>query len=478
MSYKEGMLNVSEPADVPLRKGGLGMKMRASAVGHLQWIFLVLLVTALLAGCGPEMTPAVADTQSAPEAAGLSPITGAPAFQSPLPTPTLPSRPGRPPGAPPFCAFPGGAPPDANAPSRLDAFVFSEPQVVLTSTIGIEIAEWLPNSQRLLIVRGASIETFDAVTGSRQQYAQLQSAPGWPPFWLSESEAVAYRDWEFTDKERGKARWDLWVSTGPSAQAQRAVQGLFEFGISVAPDGSLLRFSRTPQQLLPLPATVRRFFHEMVIPIDLTDLLYPKYGIPIPEGYRPREFQVTRRPDGSQLALYANPYLYLVNVNTQFICEVDLGRGREGLPRFPLAAQWSPNGRYLAMITTAQFPGDLVRFSEVTVLDTVIGDQRQLPLEGDAQEIDWAPDSRHLLVLSMLDKSQWRPVQKLFVADTWTDKSREVSPEHIFGGGTGFNLQMAWSPDGRKVAVKCPLWPEGQAIAEDRICLITVEIQP
>lgn len=454
------------------------MTMRASAVCHPEWILLALLFTALLAGCGPEMTPAAVNTQVAPEVKSLPPITSAPAFQSPLPTPTSPSKPGRPPNAPPLCEFPGGASPDSSAPSGLDAFVFAEPQVVLTSTIGIEIAEWLPDNQRLLIVRGASIETFDVVTGSRQQYAQLRSAPGWPPFWLSESEAVAYRDWEFIDKERGQVRWDLWVSTGSSVQAQRAVQGLFESDISIAPSGSLLRFSLTPQQLPSLPDTARQFFHEMVISIDLSDLLYPKYGIPIPEGYRPREFQVARRPDGSQFALYANPYLYLVDVNTQFTCEVDLGRGREGLPRFPLAAQWSLDGRYLAMITTAQFPGDLVRFSEVTVLDTVTGGQKQLPLEGDAQEIDWAPDSRHLLVLSMLDKSQWRPVQKLFVADTWTDKSREVLPEHIFGGGTGFNLQMAWSPDGQKVAVKCPLWPEGQAIIEDRICLITVEIQP
>lgn len=240
------------------------------------------------------MTPAAVDTEPTPDVVVSTSVSEASTLQSPLPTPTLPSKPGRPPGTPSLCEFPGGSPPESGAPVRLDTFIFSEPQVVLTSTIEIEIAEWLPDNQRLLIVRGASIETFDVVTGSRQQYAQLQSAPGWPPFWLSESEAVAYRDWEFTDKERGQVRWDLWVSTGPSAQAQRAVQGLFEFGISVVPDGSLLRFSRTPQQLLPLPATARRFFHEMVIPIDLSDLLYPKYGIPVPEGYRRREFQVAR----------------------------------------------------------------------------------------------------------------------------------------------------------------------------------------
>jgi len=401
---------------------------------------------------------------------------------SPLPTPPPPGV--RPPEAPPFCTFAGESTAETAPPeSLLDRFVFSEPTVVLTNAIGMDIAGWLPDSQQLLIARShpdtleQSIETFDSQTSQLQLYA-YQKNSGRPPMWSSDFKSVIYLDWEFVDQKQGIAQWDLWISPGPPENAFKVVEGLTAMSVvGVDPNGVLIRATASSESLPKLPDKTSHFFREVVLPTDPAVLIYPKSAVGTINTYTPLEFSTSRQLNGTLIALYADPYLYLLNDQTDTICEVNLGQVNK-LPRWPYVTQWSPNGRYLAMITTASLPGSLVSFNELTLLDTETGKLQQLPIEGYIQEIDWASDSRHILMQVLLDQSMLPPIQRLFLLDTMSGQVSKVLPDFQVGGGTGTNFQMAWSPDGTQIAVKCPVWPTNMAIIEDRICLIAVEMKP
>lgn len=100
----------------------------------------------------------------------ISPLLpGDAAFVSPI-SPSIGSRPS---DAPPFCTFTDKTESETViTQSMLESFAFSKPTIVLTNTAGIDIAEWLPNNQQLLIARShpdmleQSIETLDIQTSS------------------------------------------------------------------------------------------------------------------------------------------------------------------------------------------------------------------------------------------------------------------------------------------------------------------------
>lgn len=461
------------------------MAMGFSVANH-KLAVLFLLLTVILAGCGPEITSIPADPQATPEQVVVTPALEVSTFQSPLPTPAQSPIEGR----PPLCEFKGQAASEPSTPSRLDAFVFSEPQVVLTHTTVMDIAGWLPDNQRLLITRGIpemprqTIETLDTMTGERRVYAESQY-PARRPFWLPDAQAVVYLDWEFIDKERGQTRWDLWISQESPQQSQRLVQGVWgtgsgvlATGMVVDPSGLLLRLSRTPANLSPLSEPARQFLQEGILAIDPAQLLYVKYAGPAGEQYRAREILAEPQPKGTQVALYADPYLFLADIHNRTICEVDLGKV-QGLPRFPYDARWSQNGRYLAMLTTTHDPGTLFYFSNVTVLDTLTGEQKQLSIDIATLMVGiaWDPDNRHLLVQTGIDTPKWHTVDKLFLADVITGDLRPMLPNFDFGGGSDPGLQLAWSQDGQKIATKCSIWSDDFDYFEDRICLINVELK-
>ena len=414
----------------------------------------------------------------APAQDAATPSPAAADFMSPLPMPSPVSA--RPPDAPPFCTFGGEAPAEtAPAPSILDKFVFSEPTVVLTDEVGSDILGWLPGSNQLFIVRYHPdrplrvIETWDAVTSKIRRLA-TQTFLGGRPFWVDAAGVVAYRETEILDKQSGQYRANLWVSTPESDEVTQVVQDLRQWNVSIGEGGDIVRFSPTPDALAPLPEAIQRAFIETVIPADLSTLLYSKYAWEVPEGHRPKEFSVVRSPNGRLFALYANPYLYLYDTSLQSICEVTLG---ESPLRFPLMVQWSPDGQILAMITANTPPGALVRSPQIILLNVITGEQKQPRVEGDPVGISWGPDSRHLLIMSRLDKEQWRPIDKLFLMDAWLDKTRLLFPDQIWGGGSRFEVSdVAWSPNGQEVAIKCPRLDEKEGIMiEDRICLSSVK---
>ncbi|WP_322798143.1 hypothetical protein, partial [Thermoflexus sp.] len=64
---------------------------------------------------------------------------------------------------------------------------------------------------------------------------------------------------------------------------------------------------------------------------------------------------------------------------------------------------------------------------------------------------------------------------KLYLIDARTGDSQQVMPDYVFGGGAIEGWQLAWSPDGQTLAVKCPAWLETEpTIVEDRVCVLSV----
>ena len=453
--------------------------------GRAGWLALLVV---LLAGCVAVSTQETATTPLDTLTPAVTQIPP-PATYTPSPTaalsPTLsPATMMETPASEssiPLCTFASDAAPEVAGPS-LDDYVFSDPRVVLTHTSAIGIVGWLPDGERLLISRRIpqtnrrAIETFNTHTGELCLYAEQKNTG--QAFWLPQSQVVAFVDWEYVDKATGKTRRDLWISQG-TEQVQRLVEGIPLSSTIIEPSGYLILFTEVARSLPETSDAIHQFFPVLSMPIDPSQWQYPKYPVEVQPGYVLQQMSAARRPDGSQIAFYTDPFLFLVDAETDQACEVDLGRVGE-LPRWASYARWSSDGRYLAMRTTARLPGNLLPFSHLTVLDATNGKLYQPDLDiRYIWDIAWSPNSRHLMALGEIEVTQTgRPIQKLYLVDVLTKQWRPILPDQSFGGGAGPGSQLAWSSDGHNLAIECPLLDETERRIEDRLCLILTHVQP
>jgi hypothetical protein len=145
------------------------------------WIILLALLTA----CGqvpPETTPTATLTPLPPTVTSMPTITSTPEPQQP-----------------PTCTFPLAG--TTMEESKPEAYTFSEPVIAANSNSGIELVEWLPDSQRILITRriyntsNENIELLDPVTGETQVYAVRTGNMWFRPVWVENLKSVIYSDW-------------------------------------------------------------------------------------------------------------------------------------------------------------------------------------------------------------------------------------------------------------------------------------------
>lgn len=450
-------------------------RIRATIIAALTLGVLAL----LLASCGPE-TPGAAPVVGVPASSGA-------ALQSPINTPTpipLPIQPGPTPTKVPLCAPPADAADDQPPVEEnvLDVWAFGDPQVILTDSAPIDIAGWMPDGSNLLLVRqlpgqrAQAIESFDIRSGRTVRYAEAVVGAG-QVFPLAQGRGVGFMDQMRMIEEQPSAGVDLMVSHGPG-QVQPVVRGVPFRAMAVDPaSASLVRYAQAPGGPPALPPQARQDFRVLTVPVDPYLWRYPKYFPDrIETGYGGDVFQAAVRPDGSMVAFYADPYLFLYDTRTERACEVDLGVAENGQPRFTWDARWSADGRYLAMLTAARFPGELLPFADLTILDLLSGRTRTLNPSSNhwLTDFSWAPASRSLALIGDQDFTDQRSRQQIFVADALTGETNLPRPDQFFWGGA-FGQQLSWSSDDRNISVKCVQREPGiSGDGEFGLCLIPV----
>jgi dipeptidyl aminopeptidase/acylaminoacyl peptidase len=364
----------------------------------------------------------------------------------------------------PLCQFNSVPTSTASAPP-LGSYVVSEPKVVLTSTGTIGIAQWLPDNERLLLTRDVpgvnrqSVETFNVRDSQTNTYAERERNDA-KPVWLSVLNGAAFTS--ATNKQN-----ELLMSQGSSKSAQQLSAGLSSIFLATDPGG---------QQLLYLVGNQLQRQEVLSQIVETSSVDLSRWEHPISDSWAiPGMYRMTWRPGTSQAAVYNGYYFFLVDVESSQGCEVDLGEdvGEGGSRLWAIAAQWSPDGRYLAMLTTAGTPP--VKRVDLSVLDTVTGKLRSMhpevyivPGQYYVMDLAWMPNSQILTTLVTVEERDSGWFEGLYLIDAATGENRRLLPQMTFAGGdAGWNLAL--SSDGQQLAVTCPTKSEG------RLCLIQVE---
>jgi hypothetical protein len=446
--------------------------------GGLGLLVLVGLVAALffsLRGVNPtedtantsQSSSSPTPAQSEPTPVGLATATrDVGVFQSPLPPPIEPTLtpPPTPLYQPPTCKFEGAMAGEPETPSRLEQFVFSEPKVILEGKPAIEIIEWLPDNQHLLLhIRNQpkqSIETLDTTTGQTQVYADnLQNAR--QIHWVAGENAIVYTDHK-TQEFSGVDQYSVRLSRGKGQQPQLLLE-----------DAKQLQTETGTRQL---PPEIAKAFNVYDFPFDPEQWRYQKYPEDphFMESWAEKKFAFSVSPDSSKAFFYGIPWLYLVDLKTGQPCEIDLGKNIRATE-----VAWSPDSRLLAMLTTrTEYPQELWPFSHLVFLNVETGEVYQPDLDIlNIWEMAWASNSRYFIAMGETGTGEDSYLkQQLTLVDVLGKDSKIMLPDYVFGGAQpGF--QLALSPDNHELSVSCPM-VTGKFVhgLTDAICLISTNL--
>jgi hypothetical protein len=364
-----------------------------------------------------------------------------------------------------------------------EEYIFSDPQIVLRHPRNIyAIVQWLPDNQQVLITqdlndrRGKnepvrqSIELYNPETGETKIYA-FRYHISEPPFWQPELNAVIYPAMNFLGFENTskiKFTRQIWVSYGSPDTAQLLADNISQFPLFVEPDSSMMLYL-SDKKIFKKDSNLRNL-PSIAFDPDQWDYSERRSDIPV-------EYKSSWRPGTSLIFLYGDGnlrskgYTFILDSETGQVCELNLGG-------WALKARWSLDGRYLAIIRTqGYFP---ISSSDLTVLDTLTGGLYSVDVTpqdaGGRHFVDdfvWAPDNRHLLAIGRLSPlphaSQSDTVQsKLYLVDFIHGQSEDILPAYTFYASE-LSTNLAWSPDGSKLLVRCP------TTNEERVCFVKVQ---
>jgi hypothetical protein len=261
---------------------------------------------------------------------------------------------------PPSCKFS-----DASATEKppFQDTQFSEPELLLPGNA--EIIQTLPDNRRVLLMRwgleqkGYSFETLDFTTGETYVYAHELENP-YSVAWLDDTQAIA-----FVERTTDPPETKMWLSNGDPENVQMVMDDL--------------RILDTDK---PLPPTVPAELVQQLRPekpVDFTQWRYNKFS----DNERYAEISQNVglswvvNPSGTQVAVYGFPWLFLADTQTYQPCEVDIRKlspsERYGAGMHAIRAEWSADGRFLAMLVEPEHYGNLLTFANLAVLDTMTG---------------------------------------------------------------------------------------------------------
>ena len=446
----------------------------------------ILLWVVLVSACKPESRSQVSQSTST---VSVQTASAATINASVAPTAAVTSTLNK----PLVCQFKNTTSPGPS--SSATSYSFSEPQVVFTSTKQgvLEIYGWLPDNNRLLIngydknTDKFTVEVLDVQTGDLHRYVERQ-ADYWTG-WLPQQQVLAYVDSEFINSATGIVRRDLWISRGDPKHTERVANGVNDEALAMDTAGRLTFFTQDKSnepsdlQLQRLDETMQA---RQALPLDLAQWELPRYAQSNEAANRQfRRLQSAWRPGtGSQVLFYFSDLgALLADTRTGQLCEIELRQQKT--PLVPIRVAWSPDGQYLAALVKAA--GAERYFRSLLVIDMNTGQQFVPELDTDAPvgaevlDIEWGPDSQHLAVLTTVIQSLTPNdvIHKLYLVDVPAQAVQQMLPnttESIGdGGGPG---EMSWSPDGRYLAINCPISSRKEIIKEQRICLITISAVP
>ncbi len=382
---------------------------------------------------------------------------------------------------PPQCTFPLAQ--TTMEEAKPEEYTFSEPKIVLTEPDNVyNVVEWLPDNQQVLITqdlnnirekgkpRQQSIELYNPETGEIEVYA-IRFYIDEPPSWQPELNAVVYPAMNFMgfDDNGNKLRFtrQVWVSYGNPDNAEMLADNLSQFSLAVKPGGSAMLYL-SDKEISKWDGTLRSTPSVAFDPNQWDYASGRRSDIPV-------SYKMAWQPDTSLIFLYGDGihrfdgYTYILDSNTGKVCELNLGG-------WAMKARWSLNGRYLAVIRTHDhFP---IGSSDLTVLDTATGNLYAVNVtlqQGEGKhfvdDFAWAPDNQHILAIGDFwpYESQSSDKQsRLYLVDFMSGQSDDILPTHTFYASS-LNGNLAWSPEGSKVLVRCP------TSRDERLCFITVQ---
>jgi len=384
---------------------------------------------------------------------------------SPLPTPTptpegyaLPTEPVVPP-----CVFeppPGGFSDEPVIP--LDAYTFSEPQVVVTNTASIDIEQWLPDSETLLIGRhtgrGSAIELINTLTAEIVRLTEPDQSIG-SARWLVEDQTVVWLELGSLNRETDPGYWvRSFDPPGDRRLSDNGTRGNDAYDIS--PNGKELVFMSLPGGTQPLiwNQEIRKM---RSLSIDLVAWRYRKGP-----NYPPRPFSPLWHPDGDKILFQDGTWLFLYDLNTNSGCEIDMTLFVNQY-KYVREVSWSPNGRYLAIknaesppYTNTYGPHDLA-----LVLDTYTGDVVQHSLGNMVYSLSWFADNQTIAMIGQTEQEIKIPDfgmvdgSGVYLLNIHSGEYRQILTDYFVGGNPG----IIGSPNGARLAFL------GSRIDEDKL---------
>jgi hypothetical protein len=374
---------------------------------------------------------------------------------------------------PPLCQFSSQSAVEEPIDS-LDRYVFAEPSVILTSstpTISLGIVQWLPDSQNLLITRKSAntgeqtIEVFNVVTGDTRVYAHQQNGSG--GFWVPDHQAVIYYERVPVNSAHGVWRVEYWASFGNPSEPMHLVDDLSNVVQIDADSQSVFRWRSANKELAPT-GNLSQVLMLQDLPFDLEQWKDSKAS----EGSASENawFNIAKQPSGTLIALYDGPQLFLLETSTNQSCEIELG-----IPVRITSAEWSQDGRYLAMKTASDLPGQSFSSAGLTVLDATTGHFYTPEIGKElVRQVSWVPQSHDLLVTT--DKRQpdghfGTQVQLVNFIHETTRVLVDDGKWNQFNAGPN----PLWSPDGQSLAIGCPQLSATGDLVAARLCRISVD---
>jgi dipeptidyl aminopeptidase/acylaminoacyl peptidase len=428
----------------------------------------ILLWAVLVSACKPETRSQVLQPTNAPSAPPTSvAMTGASVAPAVAITSTL--------NTPSACQFSKIVSGNSIPPASLNDYIISPLTPILSDTSRMNIYDWIPDNKRLIISRFSpsttnyTLSTLDVTTGLVQTYAERTNVDGERPIWIADLQAIAYTDFDLPQKPSSLPGIELWLSRGDPNETQRLAEHVSMNSLTVDDTGQLTYlFSQKNTEAVDLSVKTVNAASLSVQDIPLPAVL-SRTSTSIDESLSEVEkpFRLLHRPTTSQaLLLYKNQPPLLFDFDSEQICQLDL-------QSYVSEALWSPDDRFLAM-RTQNMPIGFNATDGLTILDTSTNQYDEVDLGAHVYAMTWSPNGRYLAVLvRRQSESESGMHQNLYLVDAVTKEYRDILPEYDFRGGANQSNQMAWSFDGRTLAITCPVIPhDSPIITEYRLCML------